>query len=66
MDKEELREAIKATLTAIEAVKQELEATTDPARMQVLKRRKKELQYLQLWHLEQLELIGADGDNIDQ
>ncbi len=66
MDRKELQEAIKGTLLAIEAIKKEVEATTDPARLQELTRRKKELQYLQLWHLEQLEQLGAEGDNIDQ
>ncbi|NMC28019.1 MAG: hypothetical protein GYA42_07710 [Syntrophomonadaceae bacterium] len=66
MDRTELQQAIKDTLLAIEAIKREIAATTDPARMQELTRRKKELQYLQLWHLEQLELKGAGGDDIDQ
>jgi hypothetical protein len=55
MNLEELKQAIAATLAAIEQVKEDIEKTTDPTEKRKLIRHKKELQYLQLWHIEQLE-----------
>lgn len=55
MNREELQTAITATLAKIEQLKAEIEQNADAAQRQKLIRRKKELQYLQLWHIEQLE-----------
>ena len=58
MNLEELQAAITATLAEIEQVKDRLEKTADVTEVRQLLRRKKELQYLQLWHLEQLEFYN--------
>lgn len=62
MNREELEQAIAATLTKIEQIKDELENTADPTEKRKLIRYKKELQYLQLWHIEQLEAQSDAGD----
>jgi len=49
-----LIEAIEKTKTQIYALKQKIEQTPDPQERRRLKRQLKELQYLQLWHLDQL------------
>lgn len=58
MNLEELKAAITATLAEIEQVKDRLEKTADTKEARQLLQRKKELQYLQLWHLEQLEFYN--------
>lgn len=55
MTLEELQKAIKRTISEIEEVKMEIVKATSPLEKCRLKRRKKELQYLQLWHLDQLK-----------
>lgn len=54
MTHEELMEAIDHTKDQIYQVKQEIEESTAPQEKHQLKRRLKELQYLQLRHLAQL------------
>ncbi len=51
----ELQEAIEKTLEGIQALKQQIEKASDPREEKRLKRKLKELQYLQLWHIEQYE-----------
>lgn len=48
-----LHEAIDQTKSQIYTLKQQIEQTPDPQEKSRLKRRLKELQYLQLWHLDQ-------------
>jgi len=50
----DLRDAIEKTKTQIYQLKEQIEETPDPQEKRQLKRRLKELQYLQLWHLDQL------------
>jgi len=54
MTSSELQEAIDQTKVQIYALKQQIEQTPDPQEKRQLKRRLKEMQYLQLWHLDQL------------
>jgi len=51
---EELKVAIESTKARIYELKRQIEATEDPKEKRWLKCRLKELQYLQLWHLDQL------------
>jgi len=50
----DLQAAIERTKAQIYQVKQQIEGATDPQEKQRLKRCLKELQHLQLWHLDQL------------
>jgi hypothetical protein len=52
---EELQSAIILTKQNIEVLKQQIEETVDFKAKRSLSRQLKELQYLQLWHLDQLE-----------
>ncbi len=54
MTRDELQAAIDRTKAQIYQVKQLIEETTDFQEKCRLKRRLKELQYLQLWHLDQI------------
>lgn len=51
----ELQAAITRTLAEIEEVKQQIAQAADPQEERRLIRKKRELQYLQLWHLDQLK-----------
>lgn len=51
----ELQEAITSTLEEIEVVKQQIAQAADSREKRRLIRKKRELQYLQLWHLDQLK-----------
>jgi len=55
MNREELQQAITATLEEIEHIKHEIDEAADPQEEKKLIQRKRELQYLQLWHIEQME-----------
>lgn len=55
MTRDELQEAIARTLAEIEEVKQQIAQAADPREKRRLNRRKRELQYLQLWHIDQLK-----------
>jgi len=55
MNREELQEAIIETLEKIEYVKFELEKAIDTKDKKRLRQQLRELQYLQLWHIGQLE-----------
>ena len=50
MTREELLEAIDRTKKEIVRVKKQIEETADPREKRRLTRKKRELQYLQLWH----------------
>jgi len=54
MTEQELREAIDRTKAEIYEIKHQLKSSTDPKKQKHLKSRLMELQYLQLWHLDQL------------
>lgn len=54
MDEKELQVAIDQTKAQIYQLKQKIEEAPDPQEKSRLKRRLKELQYLQLWHLDKL------------
>jgi tmRNA-binding protein len=51
---EELQEAINRTKAEIEEVKQQIAQAADPREKRRLILRKRELQYMQMWHIEQL------------
>jgi hypothetical protein len=53
MDADDIQEAINKTMQEIDQVKQELARTTDPNERQKLSRKLKDLQFLQLWNLDQ-------------
>lgn len=55
MTREELQEAINRTLSEINQVMQQFAQAEDPREKRRLIRRKRELQYLQLWHMDQLK-----------
>ncbi|TEB13336.1 hypothetical protein [Pelotomaculum propionicicum] len=55
--REELQEAITRTLEEIVKLKQQIAQAADPKEKRRLKRKKKELQYLQLWHIDQLKSL---------
>jgi len=57
MNHEELQRAISDTLEKIEYIKSEIDQATDSSERKKLIRQKRELQYLQLWHIEQLEAL---------
>lgn len=57
MTREELQEAITRTKAEIEEVKQQIAQAADPREKRRLIRRKRELQYLQLWHIDQLKAM---------
>lgn len=54
MTHKELQKAIAMTKEQIYQLKQQIDQTPDPQEKTQLKRRLKELQYLQLWHPNQL------------
>lgn len=55
LSREELQEAITVTLAKIEKIKQQINNETDPKGIRKLIRMKRELQYLQLWHVDHLK-----------
>lgn len=55
MTRTELLESIERTMHEIGRIKRLIDETTDPREKRLLIRRKKELQYLQLWHHDLLE-----------
>ncbi|HOV79343.1 MAG TPA: hypothetical protein PK728_04495 [Bacillota bacterium] len=57
MTRQELQAAITRTLEEIEQVKRQIETAADEREKRRLVRRKRELQYLQLWHIDQLERL---------
>lgn len=54
MTAEELKAAIEQTKEKIWEIRRKVESASDPAERRALKRRLKEMQVLQLWHLDQL------------
>lgn len=50
-----IQNAIIRTRRQIVQIKKQIEKTSDPREIRRLIRRKRELQYLQLWHMDQLE-----------
>jgi hypothetical protein len=52
---EELQEAISRTIAEIEEVKLHIQTIPNTKEKRRLIRRKREMQYLQLWHLNQLK-----------
>jgi hypothetical protein len=62
MERTELEKAILDILQEIERIKSEIDVSRDAARIGLLTRRKKELQYLQLWQMEQLALLPDDDE----
>lgn len=56
MTPEELDKAIHETKQEIYEVREQLEQTTNPREERMLIARLKELQYLQLWHIDQLQI----------
>lgn len=57
---DEIQEAITHTIAEIKDVKKELFQTTDSRERRRLKRRLKELQYLQLWHIDQFKNLRSN------
>ena len=55
MTREELEKAIEETKHEIYQAKEQLDQVTDPRDEKKLVARLKELQYLQLWHVDQLK-----------
>lgn len=55
MTRDELLEAIERTMHEIGKVKQQINEVADPREKRRLTHKKKELQYLQLWHHDLLE-----------
>lgn len=55
MTNAELQQAITNTAEEIWELQQQIEHASDPREQKKLMRKLKELQYLQLWHLDQLE-----------
>ncbi|MCL5125199.1 MAG: hypothetical protein M1511_12000 [Deltaproteobacteria bacterium] len=55
MTRNELQEAFTRTLKEIKLIKRQIKDATDPREKRNLIRRKRELQYLQLWHINQLK-----------
>ena len=60
MTRDELQDAISCTLEEIEMVKKEIAQANDTRDKRRLIRRKRELQYLQLWHLDQLKNLECN------
>ena len=60
MTREELQTAITVTLAEITEIKQQIALASDPREKRRLIRRKRELQYLQLWHMSLLQRLGVD------
>ncbi|MCF8012134.1 MAG: hypothetical protein K9L17_12965 [Clostridiales bacterium] len=54
MNEQELQEAIEQTKKDIYQTKSQIEFTDDPQEMHRLRRKLKELQHKQIWHLNQL------------
>ena len=54
MTDKELKAAIHQTKEKIWDIRRRVESASAPAEKRVLKQQLKELQYLQLWHLDQL------------
>jgi len=57
MTREELQEAIFQTMKDITQIKQKLDGAVGPKERRKLRLKKKELQYLQLWCLDQLDQL---------
>lgn len=57
LNKGELQKAIENTLEEILQVKEQILSTADVREKGTLKRKLKELQYLQLWNIEQMSII---------
>ncbi len=55
LTREQLQDAIESTLQEIVAIKQQIKQTPDPRESRKLTRKLRELQYLQLWHVDQLQ-----------
>jgi hypothetical protein len=55
MTRQELMEAIDRTMYEIGEIKRQIEAATDPREKRRLTRKKRELQYLQLWRYDLLQ-----------
>jgi len=62
MNREELEVVIERTLDEIMQIKKEIDETDDLPKRKRLIQRKKELQYLQLWHIDQLESLKESCD----
>jgi uncharacterized protein YpiB (UPF0302 family) len=60
MTLEELQSAIVLTKQQIDELKQQIEEAVDFKAKRRLSRQLKELQYLQLWHLDQLDALGKN------
>jgi hypothetical protein len=53
MDADDIQEAINKTVQEIDQVKLEIDSATDPKERRKLFRKLKDLQFLQLWNLDQ-------------
>jgi len=62
MTTDELREAIERTTEKIYELKRQIKETTDARDKLKLQRRLKELQYLQLWHMDLLGWGFDEGE----
>lgn len=58
MNRDELKKAISDTLNLIVEVKVQIDHETDPVKIAELMFKKKDLQYLQLWQIEQWGMLG--------
>jgi hypothetical protein len=58
MTRSDLKQAILQTLENILRVKEEMDRASDPKEVSRLRRKLKELQYLQIWQMEKLERIS--------
>lgn len=58
LTREDHQNAITTILSRIEDIEQQINAETALIEKRKLKRKKNELQYMNLWHMEQLEKIG--------
>lgn len=57
MKQVEIRTAIEITKQEIYEIMQQIEGTHDSKEKHVLEKRLKEIQYLQLWHIDQLQAL---------
>lgn len=62
MTREQLQEAIESTKLEIVDLKQQIRQTTDPRQARKLTIKLRELQYLQLWHIDQLQHLWKQRD----
>ncbi len=65
MTHDELLEAIERTMHEIGRIKQQIEEAANPREERRLARKKRELQYLQLWHHDLLERLELKPEGID-